>query len=287
MGQISNQLTSRFRGNRKLLRKLRKEFKDLRGEIPDSAGTFRRLVKSGHAPLHAIYITVQNHVSIFAEQVSILDEFASYYDIVAPAEDEYMPSGPPMSPLTTSYFTTWALFDVQFGPDQETVGTCFVDLSHDLGLDPFWAKAMRNLQESRMGIYEHAGASNTLVTLRELITDSEFVCYPASGFQGKEGQLWYTRLCPPVHGIADHHVVFTTPYVLIETSKSDWTAYLSKLLRQAQPSDSRPSLNATMKFGHTPRHWPEFIFQGYHHHQYDAIFLAGIPDVKGSLPHAS
>jgi len=27
------------------------------------------------------------------------------------------------------------------------------------------------------------------------------------------------------------------------------------------------------------------VFQAYHHHQFDAIVLAGIPDVKGSLPH--
>ena len=32
--------------------------------------------------------------------------------------------------------------------------------------------------------------------------------------------------------------------------------------------------------------WNEFIFLAYHHHQFDAIFLTGLPDVKGSLPHA-
>ncbi len=26
--------------------------------------------------------------------------------------------------------------------------------------------------------------------------------------------------------------------------------------------------------------------KGYHHHQSDAIFLAGIPDLKATLPHA-
>jgi hypothetical protein len=28
------------------------------------------------------------------------------------------------------------------------------------------------------------------------------------------------------------------------------------------------------------------VFQAYHHHQDDAIFLAGIPDLKATLPHA-
>jgi hypothetical protein len=31
--------------------------------------------------------------------------------------------------------------------------------------------------------------------------------------------------------------------------------------------------------------WNEFIFQVYQRHQADAIFLTGLPDVKGSLPH--
>ena len=34
------------------------------------------------------------------------------------------------------------------------------------------------------------------------------------------------------------------------------------------------------------RSWSEFVFQAYHHHQNDAIFLAGLPDVKGSRPNA-
>ena len=63
-------------------------------------------------PLHTVYIAVQHAASIFAERVSVLDEFEPYYEIVLKAEDEYMPSGPPMSPLTRSYFTTWAFFDL-------------------------------------------------------------------------------------------------------------------------------------------------------------------------------
>jgi hypothetical protein len=41
-----------------------------------------------------------------------------------------------------------------------------------------------------------------------------------------------------------------------------------------------------LKYGKDPLAWNEFIFQGYHHHQAEAIFLTGLPDVKGSLPHA-
>jgi len=33
-------------------------------------------------------------------------------------------------------------------------------------------------------------------------------------------------------------------------------------------------------------HWNGFVLLAYHHHQLDAIFLAGILDLKASLPHS-
>jgi len=51
------------------------------------------------------------------------------------------------------------------------------------------------------------------------------------------------------------------------------------------PND-RTRLHNLLKRGLEPNDWNEFVFQAYHHHQHDAIFLAGIPDLKGSLPHA-
>ena len=68
--------------------------------------------------------------------------------------------------------------------------------------------------------------------------------------------------------------------------KADWTAYLSKSLIGLTASEKRRRLHELLKYGREPNHWSEFIFQAYHHHQYDAIFLTGLPDVPGSLPHA-
>jgi hypothetical protein len=55
---------------------------------------------------------------------------------------------------------------------------------------------------------------------------------------------------------------------------------------QVKAKDEDKKLHRLMKYGLSLNHWNEFVFQAYHHHQHDAIFLAGIPDVKGSLPHA-
>jgi hypothetical protein len=201
------------------------------------------------------------------------------------AEDEYMPGGPPMSPLTGSYFTTWAFFDLRFGPDNETIGTCLLDVADLLGLVEDVAEAVRLMSETRMGIYEHAGIKGGRCVLRELITDDEFECYAPAGYSGSRGELWFVRLCPPL-GPVDYRVAFTTPYVLTGFGKADWTAYLNKSLIGLTAPEKRRRLHEFLKYGREPNFWNEFIFQAYQRHRHDAIFLTGLPDVPGSLPHA-
>jgi hypothetical protein len=135
-----------------------------------------------------------------------------------------------------------------------------------------------------MGIYEHGGTENARSRLKELVTEEEFTCHVASGYRGKPGERWYVRLCPPLLDLVDYHVAVTTPYILLGATKRDWTAYLKKSLLGA--ADTRKALHEFLKFGKEPNAWNEFIFQAYHHHQAEAIFLTGLPDVKGSLPHA-
>ncbi len=66
-------------------------------------------------PCHSIYALAQNAASLMSESISGMREATGFVRIAGAAEDEYMPSGPPMSPLTVSYFTMRALFDVRFG----------------------------------------------------------------------------------------------------------------------------------------------------------------------------
>lgn len=292
MGKISESLSREFRSAERSTRRgkrsgSRRAARDVvvdSEELPD----IEELVELGHDPLHAVYILAQNFSSLFAERISELEEFDEYCEIVGDAQDEYLPGGPPMSPLSMSYFTLWAFFDVRFGPDRETIGTCLLDLADALGMDEIQVEATRNLQQSRMGIYEHCGTSSSLVRLRELVTGCEFHCRSTSGYRGKKGELWYCRLCPPLADLAefhDYHIVMTSPYVLINTTVDDWTAYLKKNIA-GSPEDPAAALADFLKFGPTLRHWHEFVLEAYHHHQFDAIFLAGLPDVKGSLPHA-
>jgi hypothetical protein len=62
-------------------------------------------------PAHAAYVFAQNQVSVLSQQLTALKWMAPFAEFVSEAENLYMPSAPPMSPLTTSFFTCWAFFD--------------------------------------------------------------------------------------------------------------------------------------------------------------------------------
>src|ERR1700730_9912715 len=140
MGAISKKLESRCRKAKRQLGGLRRPAAADFAQVPKDVKGVEALVRSGHDPLHAAYIAAQNFTSFFAEAVSQFPEFDPYCQIVGPAEEEYKPDSPPLSPLTRSYFTAWAFFDVRFGPDRETIGTCLLDLAELLDMDPFMAE---------------------------------------------------------------------------------------------------------------------------------------------------
>ncbi len=204
MGNISKKLHQKLKsksGNLKTIVPHRRAGEPLPGGVKD----IKMLIKDGLDPIHAVYVYIQQISSHFAEGASQLPEMKLYAKLAGDAEEEYMPSGPPMSPLTVSFFTCWAFYDLRFGKDGDTIGKCQIDANDLFLMNPDQLDALHKLSESRMGIYEHVGATDGLVRLRELITGDEYSC-----------------LCT----------------------------------------------------------------SAYHHHQDQAIFLAGIPDLKTTLPHA-
>ena len=255
--------------------------------LPGGIRDIEMLIKDGLDPVHAGYVYIQQMSSYFAEGVSQLPEMKSYAKLAGDAEEEYMPSGPPMSPLTGSYFTCWAFYDLRFGKDGDTIAKCQIEANDLVLLNPDQLDVLKKLSESRMGIYEHIGFADGFVRLRELITGDEFSCLCTSGYKGRSGELWYVRRLPPLMPeLATFHVLFTTPYILIESTKDDWMQFLKRTLLKADGNDDRERLHQLLKFGLSTNYWNEFVFQAYHHHQAQAIFLAGIPDLKVTLPHA-
>jgi hypothetical protein len=257
-----------------------------KGELlPGGIKPLEMLIEEGYDPVHAVYVFLQNNTSYFAEGVSQLPEMRKFAEIVRKAEDEYLPSGPPMSPLTPSYFTSWAFYDLQFD-GTDTLAQCHIEANDVFRFNADQLDALKKLSDSRMGIFEHVGMEGDFVRLRELITEDEFVCLSTSGYKGQTGELWYVRRLPPLFPeYAGYHILFITPYVLVQTTKDDWTQYLRRILLKVKGADDREKLHRLLKYGLSRHHWNEFIFKAYHGHQRDAVFLAGIPDLKSTLPH--
>ncbi len=237
-------------------------------------------------PAHAAYVYAQNQVSVMSEQLTALDEMAPFAAIVAKAEDLYMPSGPPLSPLTTSYFTCWAFFDACVEPSNETIGTTVLEVGAAFGMHTGLLRLIRLMQESRMGLYVHEGAAGDRIILRELATAAMCHAIVPSGYRGQRGELWYARVLPPPIPGGSEHVVFTTPYVLLEPGLPEWQAYLRRTLPDA-PKQARIEANERhMKYGPTRTYWNDFVFEGYARHRTEAIYLAGLPNVPESRPHS-
>jgi len=106
----------------KITKALRREFEDAqkRKLVPftalaeaartaESTPDYQQLVRQGHDPVHAVYITTINLGSTFLEFAADLPPFQAVLEFISDAQDLYMPGYPAMSPITGSLLSTWTL----------------------------------------------------------------------------------------------------------------------------------------------------------------------------------
>ena len=110
-----------------------------------------------------------------------------------------MPSGPPTSPLTVSYFTMWALFDVRFESSRETVGSCILRVAPEFDCTSWLIDAIERIQEARMCFYVHCDSEDEGLLLREVGTLEIVSCtVPAAGeTSGSCGCFHHPTSCAP------------------------------------------------------------------------------------------
>lgn len=240
----------------------------------------------GLHPAHAIYAYAQNQVSVIAEQLLGLKEMDRFARLISRAEDEYMPSGPPMSPLTLSFFTCWTLFDVCVGLAKETVGTTIIEVGEAFGMHQDLVRVINLMQNSRMGVFRHEGVDKDQIILREFVTDKVCKAICPAGYHGQKGELWYVRVLPPPDRSLEEHVVFITPYLLIDPDEHEWQAYFHRTLPDTVIEERIAAYEHHMKFGPVRNYWAEFVLEAYLNHRPDVIFLTGLPDIPESRPHS-
>ena len=247
-------------------------------------------------PLHGVYAYAQNKISILVEQLGELSPLSKLIDAYADAENEYMPSGPPISPLTKSYFTCWGFFDLCVGLKKESFGTVVIDVCKYLGVHTNLITVFECMQNSRMGFYVHEGFSGKFINLRELITGKEIMVTVPSGYIGNPGEIILARIMPDPfpESTYGYSVVFTTPYVLAEmrndrfipASEEKWSLYCERSQEKTKIKDEKRSYEVLMKYGLNRHYWNEYIFEGYVNHTKEMILLAGFPDDPSSRPHS-
>jgi len=247
-------------------------------------------------PLHAVYAYAQNRISVLVEQLTGLPPCARLAQAYEEAEDEYMPSGPPMSPLTMSYFFCWGVFDSSVGDGRETLGTVAIEVGSALGMEDSLMALFRHMQESRMGFYMHQGTNDSLVLLKELITGKERSCVVPAGYMGRPGEMWFVRVLPePFEAMnTGRSVVFNTPYVIGTWQKNrfspanpqSWEGFFDRTLPKTGIGEACEAYAHLMKYGLTPNYWNEYVMEAYVNHRQDMILLAGFPDVPSSRPHS-
>ena len=157
-----------------------------------------------------------------SEQLTALKEMAPFADIISKAEDLYMPSAPPMSPLTTSYFTCWAFFDACAGPANETIGTTILEVGSAFGMHAELLRLIRLMQDSRMGFYIHRGKEGNVTVLEDLVTGAVYRAIVPAGYSGKKKRNLVRPCASAANPWRPGNVVFTTPYIVVHPDLADW-----------------------------------------------------------------
>ncbi len=295
MGPISKKIIA---GLKKAKNKKIINFKELK-EAKTHAENLEKTIISKedlgkHDPIHAMYIYAQNKVSVLVEQLSGLSAVSKLTNILEQADETYMPSFPPQSPVTQSYFTCWGFFDLSVGIKKESFGTILLDVLRTIKADPGLITIIECMQSSRMGIFVHKGIQDRYVILEELITGEEHKLIVPSGYQGKKDEIWYVRVMPAPFPELNYgySVAFTTPYIIVDlngqigasANRENWEAFFDRNLKASNDKDRINAYESFMKHGENKFYWNEYIIEGYVNYQSDIIFLAGFPDIPLSMP---
>lgn len=297
MGPISKKVIAELKKakNKKII-----NFQELK-EAKTHADNLEKIILSEdelgeHDPLHAVYIYAQNKVSLLVEQLSGLSAVSKLTNILDHADETYMPSFPPQSPVTQSYFTCWGFFDLFVGIKKESFGRIILDILRMIKADPGLITILECMQDSRMGIFLHKGHSDRYVILEELVTGEEHKVVVPSGYQGKKDEIWYARVMPEPFPDLNYgySVVFTTPYIIVDlddkigssAKREDWEAFFDRNLNATVKSDRITAYESFIKNGKNKYYWNEYIIEGYVNYQEDMITLAGFPDIPLSMPHS-
>jgi hypothetical protein len=239
--------------------------------------------KPGDPSFHA-YAAAVNVVSEFASQALDLPELVSFNNQLADIQEEYMPSYPPVSPVTSAFFAGWMALDARDSLTGLTLGEVFVHyLEHTNKLD-YLRRALVALNESSCSFHEVMDVDGQSTRLREIAGQQEVQCWSSSRYSGRKGEIWYVRVLPPFAAGSSNSVTLSTPYVFRDCDRQRWEDFFARYA--ASEFGSSHSLREYLKFGKSLGYWLEFVFQAFEGYTGNMIQVRGVPDNPASLPHS-
>ncbi len=283
----SNQQTSK---QAKVLRNVLRAHFTLDGSQADlellcsiADGTYAH-TKPGNASFHA-YAAALNTTTEFAAEALDIRELIPFNNRLADIQENYMPSYPPMSPVTSAFFAAWMVLDVRDTATGATLGEILLHYLQRTGQFSCLQRAIAALHESYCSCYEVTAVGAAGVSLRDIVEQQEFPCWNSSGYPGRKGEIWYVRLLPPFAEGARRWVTLGTPYVFRPGSRAPWEEYFQRQ-RATATTGAEQSLREHLKYGKFPGYWMEFVFQAYSGYDGSMVLVTGVPDDPSSLPHA-
>lgn len=235
-----------------------------------------------------VYVITQNLLSIFIGIVSQYRDFLAFNKEYTRQENIYMPQGPPMSPLTRSYFTYRFLADYRLDDEPvETLCSLFIKICNhfDLNIDRRILDAVRFAGDSSMGVYSVEKGRDTLMSLSDVVTGDTFECHCPSGYKGCVNDVLLVRVVPDVYDRNTPSTMVITPYVIINYPKNAWIDFFKRQGITKTDEDFLTRYHRLCKYGNAKLDWNEYIMDAYVNHSQSYIVLTGMPDIRGTKPH--
>ncbi len=286
---MAKEMNTRDLKMEKLLKKVRRRQFTFKGSQADlellqsiDNGTYANN-KPGDPSFHA-YAATLNAANEFASQALDILELVPFNNLLADIQEEYMPSYPPISPVTSAFFAAWMVLDARDSFTGMTLGELFAQyLEHAGGIECL-RKAMVALNGSFCSFYEVTDVGPPGVKLWDIRGNREVQCWNSSGYPGRKGEFWYVRLLPPLVEGSNRSVTISTPYLFREGNRRKWEDFFQRHLASA--ADAGNALRDYLKYGKSLGYWLEFVVQAFLGYNGNMILVTGVPDHPASLPHS-
>lgn len=228
------------------------------------------------------YAAVFNICTEFGEQMlDNIPNLGAFNNRVVDAQEEYMPSYPPMSPVTNSFFSAWLSLDAPVS-DTLTLGTLYSRYIHKKNVMQYAWQAMENLNNSYVGFYQVAGINGERLFLWDIVGAGEIEVRTMSKHPPAVDEVWYTRLLPSLRGENSPHITFSTPLVFRNTGRKQWEVFFAR--RRAASGGDPQWAYRYLKQGDSFTYWLEFVLQTYAGYTDQVVFAEGLPDMAHTRP---